>query len=129
VRLLYLGAAIALGWVANQQSEALRFEVSQTGSFAGGPWLGNALAAVLAGVMLGLAIRPFSREGGPYRWGIAVTLGVIPLLLIVANGIGFASVGGSGSPPVWLVKIGTFPSPSGYILGLAIVAGSTTRAG
>ena len=125
VRLLYVGAAIAMTWVMALRYLAFRdMYRSTTFGFPLERWLLAVGAGALVGVLVGLALRPVVRMRG-YRWGVALALGLPPLLLLAT--IPLWSLG-RWIPPTWVV---TLTQGNGNVLsvmvGVAITAGLTSR--
>lgn len=125
VRLLYLLAAIALLWVALRRQAAFLQSFQTRFEFHIGTWATFVGTLLLAGLSAGFAVRLPAR--GPYSWGRALILIVVPFLFLVSVLL-FAME--AWTPPGWLFSfVSSFVVQTGLalLLGLAIAAGFRAR--
>lgn len=125
VRLLYTVAAIALLWVAQERAIELREGLQVDFEFSELRWVQYVAAAVLAGIMAGLAIRSTGLRARGYRWEVALLLALPPGLLLLTVVMLF---NGILVPPSWTFQfVLDNQTPAGLLVGLAIMAGFIAR--
>ena len=88
-------------------------------------WLLFIGAAVLVGLMLGLALRPATARLRGYRWGVALVVGGLPLAALL---LGYLLIAGLYQPDDRIPTV-IFEQQDVFaiMVGLAITAGLTAR--